>query len=79
MYIDANSVTNAKGKKSCNIEDHSSTGIGLEFTTRDFYSIENVQSQRKLFRLIVWQVKMHYTSVILSCVLFLVRLLRFEI
>ena len=53
LYIDANSVTNAKGNKSNNNEDHGSTGIGMEFTTRDFYLIEDVQSQRNLFRLIV--------------------------
>ena len=70
MYIDANSVTNAKGKKSSNTEDHSSTAIGLEFTTRDFYLIEDVQSQRRLFRLIVGQAKMRYISIVIFSVHF---------
>ena len=79
MYIDANSVTNAKGKKSSNTEDHSSTGIGLEFTTRDFYLIEDVQSQRKLFRLIVGQAKMHDSSIVTFSVLFVLQFFPFEI
>lgn len=62
MYIDANSVTNAKGNKGNNADNEgaATTGIGMEFTTRDFYQIESVQSQERLFRLIVGQVELDF-------------------
>ncbi len=55
LYIDANSVTNStKGSKAT---DPSSTeavcGPAMQFTMKDLYAIEQIQSEPNLFRLIV--------------------------
>ena len=55
LYIDANSVTNAKGSgKSHSPGDPGTSGVlGLEFTMKELYAIEEIHSEANLFRLLV--------------------------
>lgn len=57
LYILANSVTNMKGRKVGNSPtasgDETTTGMAVEFTTKELYAIEQIQSEDNLFRLIV--------------------------
>ncbi|KAK3604621.1 hypothetical protein CHS0354_028978 [Potamilus streckersoni] len=48
LYIYANSVQNTKGNKS-----GSEGGVALDFSMKDLYAIEEIQSQENLFRLLV--------------------------
>ncbi|KAL4224835.1 DNA replication licensing factor mcm8 [Mactra antiquata] len=47
LYIHANSVSNTKGNKS------SSDGLAMDFTMKELYGIEMIQSEEHLFRLLV--------------------------
>ena len=51
MYIDANSVTNAKGNKASNFDGQNKSE--MEFTSEDLSAIRDLHEQRNLFRLIV--------------------------
>ena len=48
LYIYANSVVNAKGNKSGD-----NSGLAMEFTMKELYAIEEIQSEKNLFRLLV--------------------------
>lgn len=48
LYIHANSVNNSKGNKSS-----SEGGLAMEFTMKELYGIEMIQSEDQLFRLLV--------------------------
>ncbi len=52
LYVDANSVTNAKGNKTSKKEEQGG-GVAMEFTWQELYAIEEIQSEKNLFRLIV--------------------------
>ncbi|KAJ8299815.1 hypothetical protein KUTeg_023875 [Tegillarca granosa] len=45
LYIHANSVSNAKGNKSGD-----SSGLAMDFTMKELYAIEEIQSEKNLFR-----------------------------
>ncbi|XP_013415383.1 DNA helicase MCM8 [Lingula anatina] len=49
LYLHANSVNNSKGPKSGAGEQ----GLAIDFTLKELYAIEEIQSEKKLFRLIV--------------------------
>ena len=54
LYINANSVTNAKGGKSANTsETEQSTGLAMEFSMKELYAIEEIQGESHVFRLLV--------------------------
>jgi DNA helicase MCM8 len=48
LYVYANSVVNTKGNKSCD-----NSGLAMEFTMKELYAIEEIQSEENLFRLLV--------------------------
>ena len=48
LYVYANSVVNAKGNKSCD-----NSGLAMEFTMKELYAIEEIQSEENIFRLLV--------------------------
>lgn len=48
LYVYANSVVNAKGNKSGD-----NSGLAMEFTMKELYAIEEIQSEKNLFRLLV--------------------------
>lgn len=48
LYVHANSVNNTKGNKS-----GSSEGLAMDFTMKELYGIEMIQSEEHLFRLLV--------------------------
>ena len=55
LYIHANCVTNAKGSQSnANEQPGQGTGLAVDFTMKELYAIEEIQSEEKLFRLLVW-------------------------
>jgi DNA helicase MCM8 len=47
LYVQANSVNNTKGNKGDN------SGLALDFTMKELYAIEEIQSEENLFRLLV--------------------------
>ena len=47
LYIHANSVNNSKGNKSA------SDGLAMDFSLKELYGIETIQSEEQLFRLLV--------------------------
>ncbi len=51
MYIDAHSITNAKGNKD-NVE-HGGIRVGVEFTDDDFDRIRDLEATPNLFKVIV--------------------------
>ena len=57
LYLHANSVSNAKGNKSGGGANTSSvegsSGLAMEFTMKELYAIEEIQSEPNLFRFIV--------------------------
>lgn len=56
LYINANSVTNSKGNKSGRGREATETpgsGLAMEFTVKELYAIQEIQSETHLFRLIV--------------------------
>ncbi len=53
LYVDANSVTNAKGKKASRKEEQKDGVKDKDFTDPELYAIAAIQSERNLFRLIV--------------------------
>lgn len=50
LYIHANSVSNPKGNKS-SIE--SGSGLAMDFTIKELYAIEEIQSEKNIFKLLV--------------------------
>ncbi|KAL5007806.1 hypothetical protein ScPMuIL_016612 [Solemya velum] len=50
LYLFANSVSNTKGNKS---STDSSSGVGVDFTVKELYAIEEIQSEDHVFRLLV--------------------------
>ncbi|XP_053384115.1 DNA helicase MCM8-like [Mercenaria mercenaria] len=50
LYVHANSVNNTKGNKS------GSEGLAMDFTMKELYGIEMIQSEEQLFRLLVGSV-----------------------
>lgn len=53
LYIEANSVSNSKGQKSKASEDECKHGMLLEFSLKELYAIQEIQSEENLFKLIV--------------------------
>lgn len=51
LYIHANSVSNTKGGKKC--ADSQSSGVAMEFSMKDLYAVEEIHSQKNLFKLLV--------------------------
>ncbi|XP_041352396.1 LOW QUALITY PROTEIN: DNA helicase MCM8-like [Gigantopelta aegis] len=50
LYLHANSVNNLKGNKS---GGEGSSGLAMDFTMKELYAIEEIQSEPSLFRLLV--------------------------
>jgi len=48
LYVAANSVSNCKGGGSSSVE-----GLAMDFTMKELYGIEMIQSEDNLFRLLV--------------------------
>lgn len=48
LYIQANSVNNAKGNTKGD-----NCGLALDFSMKELYAIEEIQSEENLFRLLV--------------------------
>ncbi|XP_048727562.2 DNA helicase MCM8-like isoform X2 [Ostrea edulis] len=48
LYVQANSVNNTKGNKTGD-----NSGLALDFTMKELYAIEEIQSEENLFRLLV--------------------------
>uniref|UniRef100_A0AC11BP66 Minichromosome maintenance 8 homologous recombination repair factor n=1 Tax=Ovis aries TaxID=9940 RepID=A0AC11BP66_SHEEP len=53
LYIEANSVSNNKGQKTKASEDGCKQGALMEFSLKDLYAIQEIQSEENLFKLIV--------------------------
>ncbi|XP_036683152.1 DNA helicase MCM8 isoform X2 [Balaenoptera musculus] len=53
LYIEANSVSNSKGQKTKASEDGCKHGTLMEFSLKDLYAIQEIQSEENLFKLIV--------------------------
>ncbi|XP_073648792.1 DNA helicase MCM8 isoform X4 [Tursiops truncatus] len=53
LYIEANSVSNSKGQKTKPSEDEYKHGTLMEFSLKDLYAIQEIQSEENLFKLIV--------------------------
>ncbi|XP_020841192.1 DNA helicase MCM8 isoform X1 [Phascolarctos cinereus] len=53
LYIEANSVSNSKGQKTKISEDGANYGTSMEFSLKDLYAIQEIQSEENLFKLIV--------------------------
>ena len=54
LYVHANSVVNTKGSKSSvGSGDQSLGGLAIEFSMKELYAIEQIQSEANLFRLLV--------------------------
>uniref|UniRef100_A0A8C6AV58 DNA helicase MCM8 n=2 Tax=Monodon monoceros TaxID=40151 RepID=A0A8C6AV58_MONMO len=53
LYIEANSVSNSKGQKTKASEDGYKHGTLMEFSLKDLYAIQEIQSEENLFKLIV--------------------------
>ncbi|XP_068918882.1 DNA helicase MCM8 isoform X1 [Petaurus breviceps papuanus] len=53
LYIEANSVSNSKGQKTKISEDGANYGMSMEFSLKDLYAIQEIQSEENLFKLIV--------------------------
>ncbi|XP_069404050.1 DNA helicase MCM8 isoform X2 [Ovis canadensis] len=53
LYIEANSVSNNKGQKTKASEDGCKHGALMEFSLKDLYAIQEIQSEENLFKLIV--------------------------
>ncbi|KAB1262745.1 DNA helicase MCM8 [Camelus dromedarius] len=53
LYIEANSVSNSKGQKTKASEVGCKHGMLMEFSLKDFYAIQEIQSEENLFKLIV--------------------------
>ncbi|XP_072490514.1 DNA helicase MCM8 [Notamacropus eugenii] len=53
LYIEANSVSNSKGQKTKISEDGTNYGTSMEFSLKDLYAIQEIQSEENLFKLIV--------------------------
>ncbi|KAK8395977.1 hypothetical protein O3P69_005220 [Scylla paramamosain] len=49
LYIDASSVTNGKGRGA----GADSASVGIEFSLKDYYAIQEIQAEPNLFRLLV--------------------------
>uniref|UniRef100_A0A8C3W8J7 DNA helicase MCM8 n=1 Tax=Catagonus wagneri TaxID=51154 RepID=A0A8C3W8J7_9CETA len=53
LYIEANSVSNNKGQNTKTSEDGCKHGTLMEFSLKDLYAIQEIQSEENLFKLIV--------------------------
>ena len=55
LYINANCVTNSKGNKSSSTNNSNSNSAlaAVEFTMKELYAIEEIQSEKNLFKLMV--------------------------
>ncbi|XP_075719163.1 DNA helicase MCM8 [Rhinoderma darwinii] len=53
LYIEANSVSNSKGHKSKDTDDSVSHRASMDFSLKDLYAIQEIQSQENLLKLIV--------------------------
>ena len=55
LYINANSVTNTKGCRGDGEgrQGKSGGGLAMDFTMKELYAIEEIQSEANLFRLLV--------------------------
>ena len=50
LYLHANSVNNLKGNKS---GGEGSSGLAMDFSMKELYAVEEIQSEPSLFRLLV--------------------------
>ncbi|XP_044516640.1 DNA helicase MCM8 isoform X2 [Gracilinanus agilis] len=50
---DANSISNTKGQKPKISEDGANYGTSMEFSLKDLYAIQEIQSEENLFKLII--------------------------
>ncbi|XP_040285706.1 DNA helicase MCM8 [Bufo bufo] len=53
LYIEANSVSNSKGQKTKDTDESVGHGAAMDFSLKDLYAVQEIQSQENLFRLIV--------------------------
>lgn len=53
LYVEANSVSNSKGQNTKTSEDGYKPGTLMEFSLKDLYAIQEIQSEENLFKLIV--------------------------
>ncbi|NXL39459.1 MCM8 helicase, partial [Glaucidium brasilianum] len=53
LYIEANTVSNSKGQKPKNFDDETFQRSFMEFSLKDLYAVQEIQAEKKLFRLIV--------------------------
>ncbi|XP_074144000.1 DNA helicase MCM8 isoform X1 [Sminthopsis crassicaudata] len=53
LYIEANSVSNSKGQKTKISENGANYGTSMEFSLKDLYAVQEIQSEENLFKLIV--------------------------
>lgn len=53
LYIEANSVSNSKGHKGKDTDESVSHGASMDFSLKDLYAIQEIQSQENLLKLIV--------------------------
>ncbi|ESO83521.1 hypothetical protein LOTGIDRAFT_207337 [Lottia gigantea] len=52
LYLHVNSVTNLKGNNKSN-QNESSNGLAMDFSMKELYAIEEIQSEENLFRLLI--------------------------
>ncbi|XP_055892366.1 DNA helicase MCM8-like [Biomphalaria glabrata] len=52
LYLYGNSINNTKGNKKASDEE-SGSGLAMDFTMKELYAIQEIQSQENLFRLLV--------------------------
>ncbi|XP_044516641.1 DNA helicase MCM8 isoform X3 [Gracilinanus agilis] len=53
LYVEANSISNTKGQKPKISEDGANYGTSMEFSLKDLYAIQEIQSEENLFKLII--------------------------
>ncbi|CAJ0963326.1 unnamed protein product [Ranitomeya imitator] len=53
LYIEANSVCNSKGRKGKETDESATHGASMDFSLKDLYAIQEIQSQENLLKLIV--------------------------
>lgn len=69
LYIEANSVSNNKGQKTKASEDGCKHGALMEFSLKDLYAIQEIQSEENLFKLIVKYVWDYLKFYFIMCML----------
>uniref|UniRef100_UPI00398E7D0C DNA helicase MCM8 n=1 Tax=Pristiophorus japonicus TaxID=55135 RepID=UPI00398E7D0C len=53
LYIEANSISNGKGRRNVNSEEVSGETASMEFTLKELYAIQEIQAEENLFKLFV--------------------------